>query len=211
MKKLLVIVVLLYGCGPVFSAEKPVDGYSPGTGSVRMDGVPVEAHETYLNPKRNEFSLGAGVYPLDPYYYGFSLNASYAYFLNSSFAWEVLNGIYTFNVTKDLTSQLAERFGVNPEVIEKLEYILATHLVLYPTYGKNLLFKKFIQSSRTGLFAGPCFVKSTLTSRAGVSFGALFETQVSDTFSWRLDFRDTLVVEASKHFVSVNFVTGMYF
>src|SRR5271154_3424536 len=50
-----------------------------------LDGVTMEAVETYANPRSSEISLGIGVYPFDSYYYGMSINAGYTYHFSRNF------------------------------------------------------------------------------------------------------------------------------
>src|SRR5438270_10909477 len=80
----------------------------------RLDGVKIEALETFTSPKWNELSLGMGISPLDPYYTAFSLNGGYIRYFTPTLGWEVISGAYAFTVQKDLVSQLAT-FGVTPD------------------------------------------------------------------------------------------------
>lgn len=176
-----------------------------------LDGVTVEAVETYRNPRSLELAAGAGIYPLDPFYTGFSLNGGLTYYISTSFAWEILGGSYAFSVVKELTSQLARDYGANPATIEKLEYALSSNLVLVPSYGKTVLFRSFLQNFRSSFFAGGGLVKTTLASLPCVSVGFRTDTYITDAFSWRWEIRDYYAVKDAKHFVSINVGTTVSF
>ena len=179
--------------------------------SKKLDGITVEAVETYRNPRQLEVAIGGGIYPLDPYYLGFSVNGSFCYYFSTSFAWEIVGGSYAFSVQKDLTSQLADKFGVNPQVIEKLEYTADTSLVLVPTYGKSVLFKSFLQNFRTALLLGGGIVKTSLSSFPAVSLAFRNDTYISDAFSWRWEIRDYIAIKGGKHFLSLGLSTTVSF
>ncbi len=176
-----------------------------------LDGITVEAVETYRNPRSLELAAGAGIYPLDPYYLGFGLSAGLTYYLSTSFAWEVLNASYAFSVQKDLTSQLAQDFGVNPQVIERLEYTVSSNLVLIPSYGKTVLFRSFLQNFRSSFLAGAGLVKTSISSFPCVTFGFRTDTYITDAFSWRMEVRDQIAVKNGKNFLSLSLGTTVSF
>ncbi len=176
-----------------------------------LDGVEVDAVETYKNPRNLEVSVGAGLYPLDPYHLSFSLNGGFTYYFNSTWAWEVLSGSYAFSVRKSLTSQLADSFGVNPQVIEKLEYAAATSIVLVPRYGKAVLFRSFLQHFRTSFILGGGIVKTTQQSLPAISVGARTDIYISDAFSWRLELRDLIALRGGKNFLAFGLGTTISF
>lgn len=176
----------------------------------RIDAVPIQALETYANPKNHGLALGAGIFPLDPYFFAFGIHASYTYFFNSSLAWEMIDGSYAFTVRKNLSSELADKYNVRPETIERLEYVIASSLMVLPTYGKTVLFKSVLQNIRTGLLIGPGFYKTSLTSGPTVHLGAMFENYIDETFSWRLEIRDHIGLSDGKNFFSINLGTAVY-
>jgi len=176
-----------------------------------LDGVTVEAVETYRNPKSLELAAGAGIFPLDPYYMGFGLNGGLTYYLSTSFAWEIIGGSYAFSVQKDLTAQLAKDYGVNPDVIEKLEYTVSSNLVLIPSYGKSVIFRSFLQSFRTAFFAGGGLVKTSVSSFPAVSIGFRSDSYLTEAFSWRWEVRDYIAVKDGKNYLSINVGTTVSF
>src|SRR3954465_14275574 len=61
-----------------------------------LDGVTIEAVETYVNPKSHQFGLGLAIYPFDAYYTGISLDASYTQHFSQNFAWQIVDASYNF-------------------------------------------------------------------------------------------------------------------
>lgn len=178
----------------------------------RLDGVTVEAVETYVHPKNHDISISFGYYPFNSYYNGFMLNAGYTYYLSSNVAWEVVHGSYAFTTNKKLSNELAESFGVNPQSIERVEYMASTNLVYVPAYGKFVLFGSSIHYFRAGFLLGGGLVTTNRRSRFGVNVGLQFETYVNPSFSWRIGVRDLIALTGeTDNFVSFTLGAGLYF
>lgn len=177
-----------------------------------MDGVPVDAIETYVNPKSHNLTLGLSLYPFNAYYNAFGINPSYTYQLSDTWSWEVLNLGYYFTVDKGLTLELADRFGVNPDAIDRLKYTFTTHILYNLAYGKVVLFKKNIRYFRTSFLAGGGSATTTSATSIGPSIGARLDFYLSDSFSWRFEVRDLITVSSSKNnFVTFTLGTGVSF
>ena len=200
----LVSSVVLFGAA---GQDEPPDLSRPKT----LDGIYVQAVESYINPKHHELSFGVGLFPFNAYYNGFSADGGYTFFFNSLFAWEVMHGSFVFSVQKDLTSQLAERYFVNPQSIEKLEYVASTNLIAVLSYGKGVFFRRFLQYSRSSLLGGVGLVKTSTQSKTAVSVGMRFDGYLNNIFSWRLEVRDAFTLNNTAHFVSFSMGTGIYF
>jgi hypothetical protein len=175
----------------------------------RLDGTTIEAVETYIHPRHSSFIVGAGIFPMDPFFYGFSVNGSYTYFFNGGIGWEILQGNYIFSVNKDLASQLAA-LGQTAS-LEKLQYLASTNLVLVPAYGKTVLFSNFIQYFRICILLGPAMIKTSLISTVGVGAGLRFESNINRIFSWNIEVRDTFTIDGSRNFLAFTFGTGLNF
>lgn len=159
-------------------------------GTKPLDGVIVEALESYRNPKTNQVSFDLGIWPFNAYYNGFSVNAGYTYFVNKTLAWEVLDGSYLYTVDKNLTSQLAQNYGVNPVQIERLNYVISSNAIYFHSYGKFILAKEYIRYFRSGAMGGVGLVSSNKNTNVAASIGWRFEVYTNDNFSWKLDIRD---------------------
>lgn len=177
-----------------------------------MDGVPVDAIETYVNPKSHNLTLGLSLYPFNAYYNAFGINPSYTYQLSDTWSWEVLNLGYYFTVDKGLTLELADRFGVNPDAIDRLKYTFTTHILYNLAYGKVVLFKKNIRYFRTSFLMGGGSATTNSATSIGPSVGARLDFYLSDSFSWRFEVRDLITVSSGKNnFVTFTLGTGVSF
>ncbi len=176
-----------------------------------MDGVPIEAVEGYKNPNTNEVGLTTGVFPFNPYYSGFAVSGSYTRYFSESLGWEVVHVTGSFNVQKNLTAELAEVYGVNPERIEKLSVILTTHAKWVFLYGKAALLKRVIQYYRASLLGGGGLVTTTVESRLGFSMGVAFDGYLGPSLSWKLEIRNFIAVPRVTNFVSFGVGIGLSF
>lgn len=167
-----------------------------------LDGVNVEAVETYPGSRKNELGMGVGIYPFNAYYTGILLNGSYQYNLNRTFSWEVLNATYSYGFDKGLTTELAEEFAVNPRRIDRLRFMFSSNVLFYPVDGKFVLRGKHIRYFRGAVVGGLGLVNTEQTSAISTNIGLRFEVLVSETFAWRLDVRDSITVPGMKNFVT---------
>lgn len=157
-----------------------------------LDGVVIEALETYRNPKVNQLGLNLGVWPFNAYYTGFSLTGDYTYLFDKTYAWEVVQGTYLYTVDKNLTSQLAQNYGVNPIRIERINYALSSNILYYHSYGKFILLKEYIRYFRSAFLGGVGLVSTNFQSNVALSLGWKFEVHVNDAYSWNVDIRDLM-------------------
>lgn len=184
---------------------------SGATAPKLMDGVELEAVETYINPTQNQLGLGIGIYPFDAYYYGLSVNAGYTYHQSRTLAWEVIHAQYFFSFQKDLTTELADRFSVDPTVIPKLNYIVSTDVQYVFAYGKMAMMEEYIRYFRASAMGGVGAIKTSDQTRFGVLLGVKFETFTRDSFSWTFEVRDTLAVPGFNNFMTFIVGTGISF
>jgi hypothetical protein len=201
-------VFFLLIAGSSFAATVPdtIDPAHPKT----LDGVFVQAVETYINPNKNEIAFGVGLFPLDAYYNGFSGSLGYSHYMDNTLAWEVINVAMVFSVQKGLTSELANKYGVNPKAIEKLEFVGSTGVVYTFNYGKSVLFKKILQYSRSSLLGGLAFVKTSENSKIAAMVGFRYDGHINESFSWRLEIRDNITLDFDMY-PSFTLGTGVYF
>ncbi len=188
-----VLSLLPFSLRPARAADEPapVKSYSL---MKPLDGVPIEAVETYNNPKNSELSISMGYFPFNPYYNGLSLSGGYTYRFSQNFAWEVLHGDYVFAFDKGLTTELADRYGVNPTSIETLKYLVSTNGTYTFAYGKFVLFKDYIRYFRASLLFGVGLAQTNLRSGVSGNTGLKFDVFTSDTFSWHIEVRDAYIV-----------------
>lgn len=162
-----------------------------------IDGVPLTALENFPEQRRNALSLEVGYLPFNTYYTGLSAVAGFTRVFSTSWSWEIFSGQYVFPFQTDVTSELAEKYYVNPKSIERLSYTVSSNIQWTAFYGKSLWLGEFIRHFRGSFFVGPAFHATTETSGYGASFGFHLETFVKPSLAWILAARDTLRITPS--------------
>jgi hypothetical protein len=175
-----------------------------------IEGVTIEALETYQVPKNNELGFSLGVFPFNSYFTGFALDFFYDYRLNKSVTWEIVNASYVFSIGTNLTTQLAQNYNVNPQSIEKLQYLASTDFLFTHTRGKLLFLDDYIRNFTSQLIVGLGLLNTTTTSEVFGAIGMGVEAAVSDTFTWRLEFRDMITVNG-RNFAYFTLGSGVNF
>jgi outer membrane beta-barrel protein len=181
--------------------------YQPRT----LDGVTIEAVETYLNPKDSELTLGMSWYPFNPYYNGLGIGAGYMLHFSRTFAWEILNANYVYTFDKGLTTELASKFNFEPRQIEKLQFAFGTNVYLTHTNGKLVFMKDFVRYFKSSIVLGAAVMDTSQRFQPAGTIGVRFEVFTSETFSWKLDLRDSIAVPSFDHFVTFTLGTGFSF
>jgi hypothetical protein len=189
------------------SLGTPEDIYQPRT----LDGVTIEAVETYLNPKDSEFGIEVSWYPFNPYYNGLGIGVGYTVHFSRTFAWEILNANYVYTFDKGLTSELASKYNVEPRSIEKLQSAFGTNVYLTHSNGKLVFMRDFVRYFKSSISFGPAVFNTSERFQAAGSFGLRFEVFTTDTFSWKLDLRDAITIPSFDHFVTFTLGTGFSF
>lgn len=175
----------------------------------RLDGVEIQAVESFPYAKKFEVSLGVGLMPLDPYYSTLGVSASITNNFDHFLSWEILNANYGFPIQKDLVASLAEQ-GVNPANIVRLDWIVSSSIGYFINYGKYALFNQYIQKSRTGLFLGPAFVKVSSGFLVGAQLSGRFESLLTEELSWRFEIRDTITIPGFVHYLYLGLLFTYY-
>lgn len=176
-----------------------------------LDGVKIEAVEGYPNRKLHEGYLGLGAYPFNAYYTGLSLNGGYIYHFNQKWGWEVLKADYFFTFDSDLRSQLADRFNVGPEQINRIEYMLSSNAHFDFVNGKFVFLENFIRHFRATLIGGGGLLKTSQSNRMALNLGLRFGVFTSDRFSWNFEVRESVTLPTVSNYVTFNLNAGMAF
>jgi len=179
--------------------------------SGRIDGVPVDAVEVFPTVKTHEIELGIGLFPFNAYYYGLSIGAGYTYNFNNTFGWEVLHFDQFFSIEKGLTSELADKYQVNPTSIETLRYDVSSDLSYVFANGKFAFDKDYIRYFRTALLLGPGLVSTDQRSELAANFGLRFEFFSGDSLAWKFEARDSLPFGGIGNVLSFQLGTGIRF
>ena len=178
------------------------------TDQSRLDGVYVEAVETYLHEKSHRITLGLNIYPFNSYYNGFGLGLGYTYLFTKNVGWEIIGFDYVHSVKTGLTSELAEKYGVNPERIEKLEFIFSSNLAYVLAYGKMLFLDSYIGYFRLSALGGLGLINTTVESDLGLSVGIRFEYYIGDFLSYIFEIRNRTKFSFSDHYTSFSIGFG---
>lgn len=218
MKKILLTGVLLwsfigagaYAADPDGVDDTPEDIKVEETEGKPLEGVVIEALETYAAAKNNELGFQFGLFPFNSYFTGFSLTGFYDYRITKNIAWEILNASYIFSINTDLTSQLAQDYNVSPQTIERLQYLVSTNFLFTHTRGKMLFLDDYIRNFSSSLILGLGLLTTNRTSEVHGVIGVAFDGMVSDTFSWRFEFRDMVTVNG-RNFAYFTLGTGVNF
>ena len=111
-------------------------GVAGGTARAAEEGGVAYAIQPRTFLLSHEFDFNVGVLPMDAFYKGVALGASYTYHFGEAVAWEVAQFTYSINVDTPLLGRLRNDFQVEPIPEPRLRYIGTSSLVLKPFFGK---------------------------------------------------------------------------
>jgi outer membrane beta-barrel protein len=103
---------------------------------------------------KNEITLQTTFLATDPYNKYLALGGSYTHAFDNFWGWEVLNGSYAIPFASGLSNDLINNFGVNPTLIDSLQFYGTTNISLSPLYTKNLLFNSSTVYSEVAIVGG---------------------------------------------------------
>jgi len=85
----------------------------------------------------HEFRASLGVLPIDSFQTAITIGASYSLHLSDVWAWEAISFDYAINVDTGVEQMLAARWSIAPSIERAdLQYLIGTHVLLTPLYGK---------------------------------------------------------------------------
>jgi hypothetical protein len=157
-----------------------------------LDGVLIESVEPYPVQSKNEILLGVGLYPFNAYFNSFSFDLAFSHWLSRNFTWEIASLNYLYSVDRGLAEELADKYNVNPEAIERPSYIVSSNMIFNILYGKFVGIDQNIRYFKSGLILGVGAAVTTEKNIPAGNFGFRIDCNVSDSFSWKLEVRDTL-------------------
>ncbi|MCA9550139.1 MAG: outer membrane beta-barrel domain-containing protein [Myxococcales bacterium] len=129
------------------------------SGAARADEDELEAGRVIAVQDRpfrlaHEFTVSAGVLPMDAFYTGLSLGGSYTLHLTDLVSWEAIAFHYSASVDKGLSDQLLERWSVEDTDEPVIQYLVSSHAIFTPFYGKLTLLNNSIVNVSTYLSVG---------------------------------------------------------
>ena len=137
---------------------------------------------------RHEITASTGVLPLDAFTKGITVSGGYTLHFNHLFAWEVLQGAYSFKVNTSLYDEL-EVYNLRPSPFEVLDWFLTSNFVYKPLYWKGAWRNEKIVRGETFLLAGGAFGSFTNSRRPGANLGLGTRLFVNKRLSIRFDAR----------------------
>jgi outer membrane beta-barrel protein len=102
----------------------------------------------------HELDLTAGYLADEDFYYAFPVGIGYTYHFNDHFGWEVARGQWILTQEKDLKNDLEDQFDVTPSQVGEPQYMVHSHLLLKPFYGKESVWNRGIINRETYLLVG---------------------------------------------------------
>jgi outer membrane beta-barrel protein len=145
MKNYFVIIVLLA------FLLLPVSNVS---GADTKDEAKVYAVQNRIFHRDHELKFDAGYIANEEFFHPFPVGFGYIYNLNEKYGWEVARAQYIIAPENDLKSKLESQFGVTPSEFAKPTFMIHSHLLYKPFYGKNAVLNKGVINHETYLFAG---------------------------------------------------------
>ena len=113
----------------------------------------VKVIQERLYDQTHEIFFEGGYIPGD-FYDSFPVGGGYLYHFNETWAWEVFRAEAVADQEKDIVTQLAEEFRVEPSQFDRLTQMVQTALVFKPTYGKDAFLNSRIINHESSLSLG---------------------------------------------------------
>ncbi|MBT8342543.1 MAG: outer membrane beta-barrel domain-containing protein [Desulfatitalea sp.] len=160
----------------------------------------VAAVQNRIFHKNHELAASVGYIADDPFFIIYPVSIGYTYNLSQAWGWEVARLQYFFNQERGLLKELKQPpFNVQPERFQEPIYMVNSHAVWRPFYGKSALLNRWVVNHETYLFAGPgltryetkySFGQSTTEDAINISGGFGLKFFVNRKFCVNLEFRD---------------------
>ena len=121
----------------------------------QTDEEKVFAVQNRIFQRNHEIDFDAGYIADDDFFHVYPLGIGYTFHFNEQLAWEVARAQYMVNTEKGLKNTLESEFNVTPEQFAEQKYMLHTHLVYSPLYGKHAFRNRGVVNDEIYFFAGP--------------------------------------------------------
>jgi outer membrane beta-barrel protein len=151
--------------------------------------------------RHHEIDFSVGYSADDDFFHLYPLGLGYTFHLNEHVSWEVARVQYLFTQDKDLKKTLESEFEVQPEQFSEPKYMVHTHAVFKPLYGKSAVLNRGIVNHEVYLLAGGGIAnyewnqssgESRSESAFSVSVGAGMRYFMSEHFCINFEIRDLL-------------------
>ncbi len=128
----------------------------------------------------HEIDFSGGYIADDDFYHVYPIGLGYTYHFNEHISWEVARAQYFITQEKDIQETLKDApFNAQAEFFNEPIYMLHSHLVYKPLYGKAAILNRKVVNFETYFFAGPGITHYEKNFSTG-------ETESEDAFSLSL-------------------------
>ena len=136
-----------------------------------------------------EWTLAAGVLPLDAFKKGLTAGGSLTIHQNHRWAWEALSLAYSFELKTALEDQLQTFYSLQPTPFERVKLFALSNLVFKPLYWKGSWLNQKMAYGELLLVAGGGYGWLSQTSRPAFDAGFAIKLLHENEFATRLDVR----------------------
>ncbi|NLD37282.1 MAG: outer membrane beta-barrel domain-containing protein [Desulfatiglans sp.] len=127
---------------------------SNASGKDTKDEAKVYAVQNRIFHRDHEINFDIGYIANENFFHPFPIGFGYIFNLNENWGWEVARAQFILAPENDLKSDLETQFGVTPSEFAKPTFMIHSHLIYKPFYGKNAVLNKGVINHETYLFAG---------------------------------------------------------
>lgn len=174
------LVFTLSVAAPAFGQDGPASSLS------------TQAVQNRKHLNKHEFGFQVGVLPLDAFTKGVTVSLSYSYHFDELWAWEMLQGAYSFGLETHLVDDL-KALDIRPTPFERVEWYVSSVALYKPVYWKGTLLNRGLLYGELYLSAGGGFARMTRSSRPMLEVGLGIRLYASELISFRIDMREMLL------------------
>ena len=184
------------------------------------DEEQVFAIQNRIFHRNHELGLWFNYIPDDDFYDVYGVGLSYSFNFNDYLAWEVVRGVFAINQEKDLKDKLIKQFGLAPTGYTETEYMVHSHLVLKPLYGKDAMWNGGVINHESYLFLGGGLVRyetqysygsPTTEDAASLSFGFGMKYFLNENICFNIEIRDLVNFKEEETENNISFGIGFAF
>lgn len=196
-----------------------VAGVSPAHCADPSKDARVYAVQNKVFHRNHELSLNVGYIADDEFFMVYPVSLGYTYNFNEDFGWQVARAQYLFTQERELMQKLKrDPYYVQPEFFSQPKYMVHSHFIWKPFYGKSAFMNRMVVNHETYLFAGGGMAYYERTFSTGVtesenalslSFGAGFKYFINQKFCINAEIRDILNFREAENENNLAFSIGL--
>lgn len=189
-----------------------------GWGADQSKEAQVFAVQNKIFHRSHELAVNIGYIADDEFYMVYPLSLGYTYNFSENYGWEVARLQYLITQERELMQKLKEDYSVQPELFSQPKYMLHSHLVWKPLYGKSALMNRKVINHETYLFVGggithyeKTYSNGMTESEDAMSFsaGGGFKYFLNQKFCLNVELRDILNFRKDENENNLAFAVGL--